>query len=195
MKKLLNWLINSTIVMLLVSLSLLGLCKLGLWLIPDQMPYWTKYHLMVVLSDSMRPAFKTGDVLFVSKSRPNNTYLKGDIISFQDPNDNSKIVTHRVIGVLKSNNQIFYQTKGDANPVSDYIPIPATNVLGQEHFSLPQLGRVFAFAQTNTGMLWMFLVPSLLVIVYEIRTVGKSLQTALQKSDGLLTVKPYPNKD
>ncbi|XP_021755299.1 signal peptidase complex catalytic subunit SEC11C-like isoform X2 [Chenopodium quinoa] len=79
----------------------------------------TKYPVSVVLSGSMEPGIRKGDLLFLStiKSHPIQT---GEILLFKIEGKEIPIV-HRVIKVQrqKASNKFILLTKGDANSVDD----------------------------------------------------------------------------
>ncbi|TDL15965.1 hypothetical protein BD410DRAFT_832348 [Rickenella mellea] len=90
----------------------------------------TESPVVVVLSGSMEPAFRRGDILFLTNP-PNKPYRNGDITVYNVPGQNIPIF-HRVV---ETHNEIEVQdgdqdgeeplvkqrilTKGDNNPVDD----------------------------------------------------------------------------
>ena len=75
-------------------------------------------HFTRVLSDSMVPQFKRGDVLLV-KPVPKSALTEGEIALFPYPEDPSQQFAHRIINVEKIQQNVLVETKGDANPVKD----------------------------------------------------------------------------
>jgi len=78
-----------------------------------------------IVSGSMRPIIKTGDVVKVTRTEP-STVCIGDIIAFQD---GQHVVVHRVIGKSYSNQQIIFHHRGDAGVSSGYVT--AQNLIGR----------------------------------------------------------------
>lgn len=74
------------------------------------------YQPLTVLSNSMNPIFKTGDMLFVKKVDP-ATIHEGDIITFKESGGN--LITHRVVDVTNNSGAISFATKGDNNNMVD----------------------------------------------------------------------------
>lgn len=78
-------------------------------------PRTGKYRTLSVLSGSMRPTFDPGDVI-VTKPVPLSEVRKGDIITYRIPEDDRRVVTHRVVSIKRTDgaNPVIV-TKGDAN--------------------------------------------------------------------------------
>ncbi|XP_021755939.1 signal peptidase complex catalytic subunit SEC11C-like [Chenopodium quinoa] len=100
----------------------------------------TKYPVAVVLSGSMEPGIRKGDLLFFSamKSPPIQT---GEIVLFKIEGKEIPIV-HRVIKVHRQNapNKFILLTKGDANSEDDRYGVYADGQLWLEDHDI--IGRV-----------------------------------------------------
>ena len=81
------------------------------------------FGLAEVLSDSMYPTIKTGDVIMVV---PKDEYQIGDIVAFED---GSMIVTHRIID---QNEDGSFVTKGDyVGNSADDMPLKEQYIIGK----------------------------------------------------------------
>lgn len=87
------------------------------------------YQPIAILSNSMYPTFKRGDVVIYKKEE---NIVCGDIIVFQYQN---QIIVHRVVGINE-----YYVTKGDANNSVDYIKVKKEDIKGVYQFSFKYLG-------------------------------------------------------
>ena len=106
------------------------------------------YKCYTVISGSMEPQYKVGDLIYV-KAVDVNTIKEGDVITFV-LNEDLVVATHRVVSV-DGEHQRFY-TKGDANDIADSEPVHFKNVIGIPRFSIPKLGYVSDFIQHPPGM-------------------------------------------
>ncbi len=106
------------------------------------------YQVYTVISGSMEPEYRVGDLLYVKKVDV-NTIKVGDPITFI-LNEDLVVATHRVVRV-DAENQRFY-TKGDANEIEDNDPVHFNNVIGVPQFSIPLLGYVSDYIQNPPGM-------------------------------------------
>ena len=119
------------------------------------------YRCFTVISGSMEPVYKVGDLLYV-KEVDVNTIKVGDPITFI-LNEDLVVATHRVVRV-DTEKQHFY-TKGDANDVEDGKPVHFNNVIGVPQFAVPKLGYVSDFVQHPPGMYITIGVGILLILL------------------------------
>lgn len=139
------------------------------------------YRIYMVLSGSMSPAFDTGSMVFVRPQDPAEI-RKGDIITYSGESSDM-LTTHRVVDVLNEEG-VKFVTRGDANNVNDPKPVPAENVVGRVHGSLPYIGYIMGFAQTRQGLIFLVFIPGTLVILFEIRNIFKYMKEAEEERKG-----------
>lgn len=103
---------------------------------------------MVVLSDSMKPVFTKGCLVYYD-SKANISKLKvDDIISFKLNND--KVVSHRVYEIKDD----IILTKGDNNASVDPFTINRSQVLGTiDKYYIPYIGYYIAFVNSHYYLL------------------------------------------
>ena len=99
----------------------------------------------IVLSGSMEPKIHTGSICFINKKVPYDKIKTGDIIAFKA--GKNTMVTHRVISVTNAG----FETKGDANKVSDGISTNKTNYRGKTILSIPYAGYISMYLQSTRG--------------------------------------------
>ena len=90
------------------------------------------HPVMIVLSGSMSPVIRTGDLIVddpVTAAQAEHLQV-GQIISFRDAPGSQTVFTHRIVGIEHSGGQVFYITKGDANNAADAALRPASDVIG-----------------------------------------------------------------
>lgn len=97
----------------------------------------------IVLSGSMEPKIHTGSICFINKKVPYDKIKTGDIIAFKA--GKNTMVTHRVISVTNAG----FETKGDANKVSDGISTNKTNYRGKTILSIPYANPFVIVYRTN----------------------------------------------
>lgn len=107
---------------------------LSVWvLVPMVALGWTP---MAVESGSMGPVIRAGDVVMIAPYR-GETLRPGKIVTFDDPAEPGRILTHRITGQSDDGT---YQTKGDANQDADSTPLPAENIHGVGRLIVPRVG-------------------------------------------------------
>ncbi len=106
----------------------------------------TNNPFYVVSSRSMVPTLEVNDVLVVRDGGSWDTLRVGDIIVFDRPDGEDRVIVHRVaeIGENSAGERVI-RTKGDANPASipgtDY-PIREENYIGKVVYVMPGAGVI-----------------------------------------------------
>lgn len=101
------------------------------------------YKFYNVLTGSMSPTINPGSLIIVKKM-DSNEINEGDIITFKG-SSTSNLTTHRVVEVIEKNNNIKFQTKGDANDVLDPMLVDEGLLVGKVVFNIPYMGKVMSF--------------------------------------------------
>jgi signal peptidase I len=89
------------------------------------------YETTIVMSDSMSPLLRTGDVVLLQER---GEYRVGDIVQFRRGN---VFYLHRIISKTKSG----YRTQGDANPIPDRQRVVQSEIQGLAIGVLRNLGN------------------------------------------------------
>jgi len=94
------------------------------------MNYWViDNHVQIVhiISDSMAPSIKRGDMLLV-KSKPTAELNVGDIAILPSLKDKGVYYSHRIIQIYNdAKGDLVVKTKGDANPIADETVVSITS--------------------------------------------------------------------
>lgn len=119
--------------------------------------------IMVVVGDSMLPALKPYDAVYLEDVEKNSISV-GDIVAIDYSNyilfESHNYFVHRVIKVWEADGKPFIQTKGDNNKIPEHA-IAAEKVLGKVFTSVPYLGLVI-----GTPGNFMIIAGALLSAVY-----------------------------
>jgi signal peptidase len=104
------------------------------------------HPLLTVLSGSMAPVIKTGDLIIDDSLGPaqSSRLRRGQIISFEAAPGSTLIITHRIVARVVADGKVFYRTKGDANNAPDAQLRPASDVVGLYVASVPRGGYVLS---------------------------------------------------
>ena len=128
------------------------LCIIGLALVLQVVPRLMGGASLTVLTGSMEPTLKPGDVIAVRAADPAEIDV-GDIVTFQPVSGDPTLVTHRVIGVgFNSIGGRTFTTQGDANGAAD-APIDGEQVNGVYLYRVPYLGYGLALVGENAPLL------------------------------------------
>lgn len=134
-------------------------------------------ELKTVLSGSMEPTFLTGSIIAVKplEGDEKKNLQNGDVITFMASED--KLITHRIIGVTKSGENVMYQTKGDNNNAADMDPVLSDNVKAiYTGFTIPYIGYFIDFAQSKEGSAILLIGPGVLLLGYAAFSIMQALR-------------------
>lgn len=152
---------------------------------PDEVPDVGGYMPMIVLTESMDPAIKGGDLIIIKAAEPEEIKVR-DVITYFDPDSKKQsTITHRVINIKTVDGKLVFETQGDANPAPDG-DIPAEKLIGKYQFRIAGLGKVAMFMQTTPGLLVCVVLPLLLLIAYDVLRRRKFEKTKQTDTDALL---------
>ena len=134
----------------------------------DAVPDVGGFFPLIVLTDSMYPEIKSGD-LIICRTVEAEDIKEGDVISFFDPAGNgTSIVTHRVVEVVEEGGALLFRTRGDNNNTDDKVLVGAQDVVGTYKNRIPGAGNIALFMQTTTGLIVCVVLPILLLVAYDI---------------------------
>jgi signal peptidase I len=119
-------------VLLAIVASLLLVISVASHLAPRNQYTAFGHPLLTVLSGSMSPVIRTGDLIVDDQvTAAQAEHLRpGQIISFLAAPGSTKIITHRIVARKIVHGLVEYQTKGDANDGPDGTLRPAKDVVG-----------------------------------------------------------------
>ena len=134
---------------------------------PDEVPSINGYKPMMVLTDSMSPTIKSGDLIIIKEVDPDNLNV-GDIITFFDPAGNGQTtVTHTITSVIRTNDVLMFETKGDNNNAPDRLLVEPDAVIGVYVFRIPIVANIAIYMQTVPGLIICFFVPLSALLLYD----------------------------
>ena len=136
---------------------------------PEETPSVFGLVPLIVHTDSMAPAFQSGDLIIGLRTGA-DAVRPGDVISFLDPaSPSGAVVTHRVTEVIKASDGTYaFRTKGDANRTADEEPVPGDALAAVwKGACVRGLGRVLSFLRTGPGLFLCFAAPLLLFLLPE----------------------------
>jgi len=106
--------------------------------------FGTENPFYVVSSGSMVPELQVFDVLVVQGNDPFESVEIGDVIVFNRPQGQDRVIVHRVASII-TDDPYTIRTKGDANPTSipgTDSPITEEEYIGKVAYVIPQVGYV-----------------------------------------------------
>ena len=147
----------------------------------DEVPSIGGTFPLIVLTDSMYPDIKSGDLIICNTAEAEDVKVN-DVISFFDPAGNgTSIVTHRVIEIVGEDGEILFRTRGDNNNTEDKELVPAENLVGVYKMRIAGAGHIAMFMQSTTGLIVCVVLPIILLVGYDL--VRRRLYEKSKKED------------
>lgn len=112
------------------------LCVVGGLLLCSIAPKLLGWQSDVVLTGSMEPMLRTGDVV-AYQPVPASRIQPGQIMLFHDPAQPGHLLAHRYVRLLPTGDIV---TRGDANGHDDSTPVPQSAVIGVARLDIPRVG-------------------------------------------------------
>ena len=111
----------------------------------------TPSPFVVVMSGSMEPSLRLGDLLVVEGYRSRGPDV-GDVVVYRSRRYGG-VVVHRVVSVDESREDVILFTKGDAVEYADREPVEMSDVLGSVRWRVGWLGLPSYFLWRALGRL------------------------------------------
>lgn len=146
--------------MLLVAWVVLG--TLGGLVLAIGLPNAFHAKSLTVMSGSMEPTIGTGDVVVARQTAPLDIRV-GDIVTFRDPLNHDRLITHRVREMHVKGDDVVFTTRGDANTGEEHWAVPKSGTIGRVEYHVPRLGYFMVWFHSRYGLLLLIVLPSLLL--------------------------------
>jgi len=154
------------------DIVIVGIGVLTIW-IGLQVVFGTENPFYVVSSGSMVPELEVFDVLIVDRrSNPFESVAVGDVIVFNRPAGNDRVIVHRVIELFEGVEPYSIRTKGDANPASipgTDFPITEEEYIGKVAYVIPQIGYVTRILTPPIN----YIIIGIIIAVMVIKQISK----------------------
>lgn len=169
----------------------------------DEVPDFGGMMPLIVLSDSMYPEIKSGD-LIICKTVDAEDVEIGDVISFYDPAGNgTSVVTHKVVDIIDEDGKISFRTKGINNNTEDRLPVPADKLISEyTGVRIPGAGNFAMFMQSTAGLIVCVVLPIILLVGYDLlrrrkyeKSKSEDVAVLMAELEALKAANAEKNKD
>ena len=159
--------------LIIVTLSILIIVKKTLY--PHKIPDIMGIKPFIVLTGSMEPNIKTGDLVLVKEV--NIEQLKeGDIIAFRHIEEDVVLI-HRIVG-RETEEEIILRTKGDNNQTEDKLKVNCENIEGIYIMRFEKIGEIAMFMRSHEGVVISILAIISIFFLWQLRKSLKREQIA-----------------
>lgn len=129
------------------------------------------YHVFTIVTESMEPELKVGDIILVKDTESNDIKI-GDNITYQGMSDelNGKIITHKVVNLIKENDKNIFYTQGVNTSTID----PAVyyeQIYGVVQYKFIVLSFIYKIITNTVGFIFFIVLPLGYIFVMELKTI------------------------
>ncbi len=141
------------------------------------------YRMFTVVTGSMEPVYKVGDVVISKEVDPSTINEGDDVVYLGEKNDfKDKIVTHRVIKIENKDGEYYFTTKGVNNDYSDPV-ISSNQIYGKVVYKPVVLSFLSGILNTKLGFYLLIFVPVAFLIFLEILDYIKRKEGELDEGE------------
>lgn len=180
-KKILNVISTVIFVLILILTAVMFLARAR-----GEAPKLFGYRFLRVVTDSMEPEIMVGDVVICKEAEP-HTLKRGDTITYrsQAPGTAGRLITHKIVEdpVLLNDGSYRFQTQGIKPGAIPDKPISQDQVVGLVTGKSGIITAVYGLFSTKAGLL-IFLLPVLLIIGSEVKTIIRTLKGSDKDAEG-----------
>ena len=132
---------------------------------------------LTVLSGSMEPAIRTGDVVMTNPMSPLDAKV-GDVVTYKEPHGKGRLITHRVKRMEARADKVRFTTQGDANDTSEEWQVARTGQISRVTHRIPKLGYGLSFLRDPAKRLWLLGIPAVLLGLFELVRIWRPERSA-----------------
>ena len=153
----------------------------------------TEAPIVIVVSGSMEPSIREGDLLFVMGTNPedikNGTAedKNGDVIVFDArglwAGAPEEPIVHRVVDKYLVGDTWYFRTKGDANWLPDQALVPESRIIGVVIGGIPYIGWVKIFLTESGLLIPLLVIVSAILVISIIRDIFQGEDEDQKKSN------------
>jgi signal peptidase I len=164
-------------------IQIIAVCAIGVFLImtifqkifPNTDTFFG-FKTFVIVSRSMEPKLKVGDVILVKKTAPDKIKIN-DTISYQGMSGDfsGKIITHQVKNIMTENGRYIFYTKGLKNTAMDPA-VYEEQVYGVLAYRFILLSIASKVVRNTFGFIFLIVIPLSILLVTEVKAIRQELK-------------------
>ena len=165
--KIIKWIFSGIgLAILSFLIVLVGWLTIDKYIVKSPVPSFAGYSHLIVTTGSMSGTIEEGDLIIIKET---NDYKGTDIVTYI--REGEKIpTTHRILFVYETEDGIYYETKGDANPSSDIELIHESDVCGEVVLVIENFGIFLSWIKDGGGLIYLLAIIAIIAAgVYVIK--------------------------
>ena len=130
-----------------------------------------------VMSGSMEPNVGTGDLVLTLPIRPAEA-ASGDVITFQAPGGDGRLLTHRVASSMPEGDDYRLRDQGRRQHRRRALGVPADGRIGRVVLRVPKVGYALALTRNPATRLALITLPALLLGGFALAAIWRRKEPA-----------------
>lgn len=127
------------------------------------------FRVFTVVSESMYPKYKLGDILIVETELPKNIKVGDSLCYLGEVNEfANKVITHEVISIQKDNDHYKFTTKGLSNELEDPI-VEEHQIYGVVRYKTVFFSFISRVANNKYGFFVLVFLPLACFVLLEMK--------------------------
>lgn len=125
------------------------------------------FRAYVIVTNSMEPKIKVGDIILVKKVNPDKL-KKGDTISYLGTEDTykNKIIAHNIIEITKEDGKKIFYTQG-INSMNVDPAVYEEQIIGKVIYRFIILSFLSHMIRSKVGFFIVIFIPILIILIFE----------------------------
>lgn len=139
------------------------------------------YRIFTIVTESMKPELEVGDIILVKEVESNEIKI-GDTITYQGMSDelNGKIITHKVVNLIKENNKNIFYTQGVNTSTIDPA-VYEDQIYGVVKYKFIVLSLIYKIITNTVGFILLIVLPLSYIFIMELKTIAVERNKAKEK--------------
>ena len=153
--KIIKWIFSGIgLAILSFLIVVVGWLTIDKYIVKSPVPSFAGYSHLIVTTGSMSGTIEEGDLIIIKET---NDYKGTDIVTYI--REGEKIpTTHRILFVYETEDGIYYETKGDANPSSDIELVHESDVCGEVVLVIENFGIFLSWIKDGGGLIYLLAI-------------------------------------
>ena len=165
--KIIKWIFSGIgLAFLSFLIVVVGWLTIDKYIVKSPVPSFAGYSHLIVTTGSMSGTIEEGDLIIIKET---NDYKGTDIVTYI--REGEKIpTTHRILFVYETEDGIYYETKGDANPSSDIELVHESDICGEVVLVIENFGIFLSWIKDGGGLIYLLAIIAIIAAgVYVIK--------------------------
>ncbi len=171
--------ILSVLQKVLIVVFILIMVNVLIMRVKGQTPNIFGYSLYIIVTPSMEPELKVGDIILSKKINDYSDLELHDVVTYKglEGSYKGKIITHQIIEIIEEEGHYSFITQGTKEGAPIDPKIDESQLISKMLFEIPLLGSIITFLSNRIVFFFVIIIPLAVMLVLEFKNFVKILKT------------------